>query len=48
MTVVETKRTVSEEKMTKKIAKQYRIRRYKRALFFVAGRPWVGGYSSRL
>ena len=45
MTVVETKNTVPEETVRKKIAKQYRKRRDKRAFFFVAGRPWPGVYA---
>ena len=45
MTVVETKNTVPEETVRKKIAKQYRKRRDKRVLFFVAGRPWPGVYA---
>ncbi|XP_076462617.1 uncharacterized protein LOC143294975 [Babylonia areolata] len=42
MTVVETNKKITDEKLKKNVAKQYRKRRDKRALFFVAGRPWSG------
>ncbi|KAL8562273.1 hypothetical protein ACOMHN_037229 [Nucella lapillus] len=47
LTVVEMKRTSSDEKLKKRVAKQYRKRRQKRAVFFVAARPWIGWRTCR-
>nr|KAG5705856.1 hypothetical protein BaRGS_030746 [Batillaria attramentaria] len=40
VTAVEVKSSVSEDKVKRQIAKQYRKRRYKKVVFLVIARPW--------
>ncbi|KAK7495884.1 hypothetical protein BaRGS_00012874 [Batillaria attramentaria] len=42
VTAVEVKSSVSEDKVKRQIAKQYRKRRYKKVVFLVIARPWRG------